>query len=371
MQLVVLILRDDAYGMIRWKQSNMGLADYGLTYGNPDFVKYAESYRRPRLPGRTVQRIAQADDRVSCPRGCACDRSSGWTIPRTIRFSITTFSSSARKSKSCFSPAIRITLPANRWRRTRTSRSPTSTAAKSRPGLPWRMPTPSTRGIAAAADAADPMRRLRPYQRQQILHHCVDRFEERFDELAMSLCIEAGKPIKDARGEVSRLIDTFRIAAEESVRLGGEVMNLEISPRADGYRGMFQRVPIGPCSFISPFNFPLNLAAHKNCPSDRGGLSVCAQAGQPHADRSVVDRRDPGRNGGSRRRVFDLAVQPRRGGSIHHRRAVETAQFHRVAGSRLEAQGDGRGKNPWCWNWAVTRHASSMPMQTSKTRFSG
>ena len=121
--------------------------------------------------------------------------------------------------------------------------------------------------ITAAVDAARPMRKMPPYQRQQILMHCAGRFEERFDELAMSLCIEAGKPIKDSRGEVTRLIDTFRIAAEESVRIGGEVMNLEISPRAKGYRGMFQRVPIGPCSFISPFNFPLNLAAHKVAPA--------------------------------------------------------------------------------------------------------
>lgn len=122
-------------------------------------------------------------------------------------------------------------------------------------------------GIAAAAAADEPMRKLPAYERQAILYHCVKRFEERFDELAMSLCIEAGKPIKDSRGEVTRLIDTFRIAAEESVRIDGEVMNLEISPRARGYRGMFQYVPIGPCSFISPFNFPLNLAAHKIAPA--------------------------------------------------------------------------------------------------------
>ena len=122
-------------------------------------------------------------------------------------------------------------------------------------------------GIQAAVDANDEMRRMPAYARQAILQHCVSRFEERFDELAMSLCIEAGKPINDARGEVTRLIDTFRIAAEESVRISGEVMNLEISPRAKGYRGMFQRVPIGPCSFISPFNFPLNLAAHKIAPA--------------------------------------------------------------------------------------------------------
>ncbi len=121
--------------------------------------------------------------------------------------------------------------------------------------------------IAASVEAAEPMRRMPPYERQAVLNHCVARFTERSEELAMSLCIEAGKPIKDSRGEVSRLIDTFRIAAEESVRVGGEVMNLEISPRARGYFGMFKRVPIGPCSFISPFNFPLNLAAHKVAPA--------------------------------------------------------------------------------------------------------
>ena len=121
--------------------------------------------------------------------------------------------------------------------------------------------------IAATVAAAEPMAEMAPYERQDVLNHCVDRFTERFDELAYSLCIEAGKPIKDARGEASRLIDTFRIAAEESVRMNGEVMNLEISPRAKGYRGMWKRVPIGPCSFISPFNFPLNLAAHKVAPA--------------------------------------------------------------------------------------------------------
>ena len=122
-------------------------------------------------------------------------------------------------------------------------------------------------GIVGCVAAAEPFAEMRPYERQRVLNHCVARFTERFDELAMSLCIEAGKPIKDSRGEVSRLIDTFRIAAEESVRITGEVMNLEISERAKGYRGMWKRVPIGPCSFISPFNFPLNLAAHKVAPA--------------------------------------------------------------------------------------------------------
>ncbi len=123
------------------------------------------------------------------------------------------------------------------------------------------------RGIAAAAAAAEAMASLPAYERQRILDHCVRRFEERREELARGLCIEAGKPIRDARGEVSRLIDTFRIAAEESVRIGGEVLELEISPRAHGYRGMTRRVPIGPVSLIAPFNFPLNLVAHKVAPA--------------------------------------------------------------------------------------------------------
>ncbi len=127
--------------------------------------------------------------------------------------------------------------------------------------------------IAAAVGAQEAMAAMPPYARQDVLNHCVARFKERFDELAEALCIEAGKPIKDSRGEVTRLIDTFRVAAEESVRIGGEVMNLEISARAKGYRGMYKRVPIGPCSFISPFNFPLNLAAHKIAPAVAAGCT--------------------------------------------------------------------------------------------------
>jgi acyl-CoA reductase-like NAD-dependent aldehyde dehydrogenase len=124
-------------------------------------------------------------------------------------------------------------------------------------------------GHAVAAQRA--MREFKPYQRQAVLDHCVKRFRERFDELAEALCIEAGKPINDSKGEVTRLIDTFRVAAEESVRIDGGMINLEIAPRAAGYHGYYKRVPIGPCSFISPFNFPLNLTAHKVAPAIAAG----------------------------------------------------------------------------------------------------
>lgn len=121
--------------------------------------------------------------------------------------------------------------------------------------------------IAGAVRAAPAMAEMASFERQAVLDHCVRRFRERFDELAYALCVEAGKPIADAEGEVTRLIDTFRIAAEEATRMYGEVQPLDISPRAKGYLGMWKRVPIGPCSFISPFNFPLNLAAHKIAPA--------------------------------------------------------------------------------------------------------
>jgi acyl-CoA reductase-like NAD-dependent aldehyde dehydrogenase len=126
-------------------------------------------------------------------------------------------------------------------------------------------------GIAAAVAAQEPLRNMPPYQRQAVLEHCVRRFRERYDELAMALCIEAGKPIRDSKGEATRLIDTFKVAAEEAVRIDGEVLNLEISQRAKGYRGFTKRVAIGPCSFISPFNFPLNLVAHKVAPAIAAG----------------------------------------------------------------------------------------------------
>lgn len=127
------------------------------------------------------------------------------------------------------------------------------------------------RAIAMAVEASRPMAEMHAYERQQVLEHCVSRFRERFEELAMTLCIEAGKPIRDSRGEVTRLIDTFRIAAEESVRIRGAVLPLDVTARARGYTGMWKRVPVGPCSFISPFNFPLNLVAHKVAPAIAAG----------------------------------------------------------------------------------------------------
>ncbi len=125
--------------------------------------------------------------------------------------------------------------------------------------------------IGAAAKAAAPMAAMKPWQRRAVLEHCVESMRKRRDDLAYALCVEAGKPIKDSLGEVERLIDTFRIAADEATRIDGEIVNLEISERTNGYRGFVKRVPLGPCSFITPFNFPLNLVAHKVAPAIAAG----------------------------------------------------------------------------------------------------
>jgi acyl-CoA reductase-like NAD-dependent aldehyde dehydrogenase len=127
------------------------------------------------------------------------------------------------------------------------------------------------KAIVAAHKARAAMAAFPPDARRDVLEHCVRRFDERRDELALALCIEAGKPIKDARGEVARLVDTFRIAAGEATRIDGEVIELQLSERTRGYRGMVKRVPVGACGFITPFNFPLNLVAHKVAPAIAAG----------------------------------------------------------------------------------------------------
>jgi acyl-CoA reductase-like NAD-dependent aldehyde dehydrogenase len=123
------------------------------------------------------------------------------------------------------------------------------------------------KALAAGAAAAPAMARLKSYQRVEVLEHCVRRIQERKDEFAHALTIEAGKPITDARGEVTRLIDTFKIAVGEATRMHGEVLQLDISERTQAYSGLTKRFPLGLVALITPFNFPLNLVAHKIAPA--------------------------------------------------------------------------------------------------------
>lgn len=121
--------------------------------------------------------------------------------------------------------------------------------------------------MEAAVSATIPCQKMPAVQRRNILLHCVKGLRERANLLTELLCREVGKPLRDAKSEVARLINTFELAAEESRRLYGEVLPLDVTEAGVGYMGFWKRFPIGPCLFISPFNFPLNLPAHKIAPA--------------------------------------------------------------------------------------------------------
>lgn len=126
-------------------------------------------------------------------------------------------------------------------------------------------------GIALAYAAREEMKKLPSFKKRDILDQIIKRIKERFEEFAYALCLEAGKPIKDARGEVQRLIETFEIASGEATRIYGEYQPLDISERTKGFSAVTKRFPIGVISMISPFNFPLNLVAHKVAPAIAAG----------------------------------------------------------------------------------------------------
>jgi acyl-CoA reductase-like NAD-dependent aldehyde dehydrogenase len=125
--------------------------------------------------------------------------------------------------------------------------------------------------LRKAGEARDALARLEPWRRRDALLHVRAGIESRAEEFARTIAAEAGKPIRDARTEVGRALDTFAIAAEEAVRLGGEVLALGTSPRAQGWHAVTARFPIGVCAFVTPFNFPLNLVAHKVAPAIAAG----------------------------------------------------------------------------------------------------
>jgi glyceraldehyde-3-phosphate dehydrogenase (NADP+) len=130
------------------------------------------------------------------------------------------------------------------------------------------------RATTAAVAAFDRTRRLASYERRDALAHVAARISEDADELAELLTRESGKPIKDARGEVARGALTFRTAAEEALRINGEWLPLDWNAANRGRSGIVRRYPIGPVAGISPFNFPLNLAAHKVAPAIAAGCSI-------------------------------------------------------------------------------------------------
>ncbi len=130
------------------------------------------------------------------------------------------------------------------------------------------------RAIAAAARAFQSTRRLPSWKRAEVLEKISLGIAARRDEFARTIALEAGKPIRTARAEVDRAIFTFKVAAEESKRIYGEIVPLDWLPGTEGREAQVRRVPLGPIVGITPFNFPLNLVAHKVAPALAAGNPI-------------------------------------------------------------------------------------------------
>ncbi len=134
--------------------------------------------------------------------------------------------------------------------------------------------TDADRACSMAEQAFAETRRLSSWQRAAILNRIVDRLTDEAVHVSNLIMLEAGKPIADARNEVSRAVQTFCVAAEESKRIGGDVTPADWTPGTEGKVALTRRFPIGPILGITPFNFPLNLLAHKLAPAIASGNPI-------------------------------------------------------------------------------------------------
>ena len=130
------------------------------------------------------------------------------------------------------------------------------------------------RAVVAAQEAFADFGRWPVYRRLEVLDRVIAGLADRQEELAQTICAEAGKPIRLARVEAERSVVTFREAREETKRIPADVVTTDVEPKGEGRIGILRRAPIGPVLGITPFNFPLNLAAHKVAPALAAGCPI-------------------------------------------------------------------------------------------------
>lgn len=170
--------------------------------------------------------------------------------------------------------AARPFLIGNQWRQTATTatiRNPYNGQPVAEVCLAGK--AEADEAIARAVAACAAMGRLPVHARAAALLKIAGRLAERADEIARTMTAESGKPITDAKREVGRSVQTFTVAAEEAKRIPGDVIPMDLTPGMDHHLSLVRRFPIGPVLGITPFNFPLNLVAHKVAP--------CLAAGNP------------------------------------------------------------------------------------------
>ncbi len=196
--------------------------------------------------------------------------------------------------------------------------------------------------VEAAVAAFEVTRKLPAYERGRILREISAGIRERREELGRLIATEAGKPIRDALVEVDRASLTFRLGAEEAERMTGEVIPLDLLPSSRDRVGITRRFPIGPIAGISPFNFPLNLAAHKIAPAIASGNPIVLKP--PSKDpltmlavAEIIEAAGPPAG-----TVSILPMTRELGDRMVADRPVQAADVHRVAVRRLADEGTRR-----------------------------
>jgi glyceraldehyde-3-phosphate dehydrogenase (NADP+) len=130
------------------------------------------------------------------------------------------------------------------------------------------------KAIVSAEKVTKTMRDLPSFERYEILMQIAQGLKDNLNEIAQILSDESGKPMRYAKGEIQRSIQTFTVAAEEAKRLPSEVMSLDWTPAGKGKNGVVRYFPVGLVAGISPFNFPMNLAVHKIAPAIAAGCPI-------------------------------------------------------------------------------------------------
>ena len=259
--LVVLILQDNAYGMIRWKQAVDGFVDYGMTFGNPDFVTYAEAYGIKGSSVNDADGLASALEAAFAEGGVHLV-----TVP--VDYSENTRvlvdELRARAIEKGTRPMIEVVRAFDR--------APIAEiASDDRAALDRKLDS-------ASRVFADRGAWLPTHRRIHILRRIAELMEGKREHLGRQIALEGGKPLSDALVETDRAIDGVRNAADElRVRAGREIP-MGLTPASDAGGAFTIDEPIGVVAAISAFNHPLNLIVHQVVAGDRRGLPGDRQA---------------------------------------------------------------------------------------------
>ena len=151
------------------------------------------------------------------------------------------------------------------------------------------------RAVRDAAQAFPAWSQTPAHERSRVLRRAAELIESQRERLTTTIAREAGKAWKHAAGEVARSVETFTFAAEEAKRIHGETVPMDASPSGEGRVGFYLRAPLGVVAAITPFNFPLNLVAHKVAPALAAGNTLVLKPAEETPLTAVAAGGDPRR----------------------------------------------------------------------------